>query len=90
MESDRQLCHIVSMANDQIDGFLLEGEARSNVNAGDGRTRLQFIAIADSAEDAIGIVGRLGFPGAKIIDSGPAILAQAKKAGVHGNDAKAL
>lgn len=57
------------MENDLMNGFLLEGEARSNVNASGGRSRLQFIAIAHSPEDAIGIVGKLGFPVAKIIDS---------------------
>jgi hypothetical protein len=73
------------MENDLMNGFLLEGEARSNVNASGGRSRLQFIAIAHSPEDAIGIVGKLGFPGAKIIDSGPAILERANQINVGEN-----
>ena len=78
------------MEKPQIDGFILEGQAKSNVISASGVVPLQFIAIADSPDDAIGIVGNLGFPGAKVIDSGPDVLHRARALGVPKDSAKSL
>jgi hypothetical protein len=75
------------MENLQFNGFILEGEASSNVSA---IGRLLFIALARSPNDAISIVGNLGFSGVKIVDSGPDIVRRAKNLGVQENGAKAL
>jgi len=78
------------MENDQFDGFLLKGGSRPNLNARGGRTTLEFLAIAESPEYAIWLVGKLGFLDAKIIDRGPAVLVRAKQLGVKENDARVL
>jgi hypothetical protein len=47
------------MEKDQIDGFILEASAVSNVAAGAGVTHARFIAVAESTDDAIWLVGKL-------------------------------
>jgi hypothetical protein len=76
------------MEKDQIDGFILEASAVSNVTASAGFTHARFIAAAESADEAIGLVGNLGFPGAKVVDSGPSALGEVKRLEVPDHTAR--
>jgi hypothetical protein len=78
----------LGMEKNQIDGFILEASAPSNVAAGAGVTHARFIAVAESTDDAIWLVGKLGFPGAKVIDRGPSFLTEAREMGVPDNSAR--
>jgi hypothetical protein len=91
VEIVQRTCDHRRMEKDQIDGFLLEAQASGNVTArGGGVSHLRFIAAAESADEAIGLVGNLGFQGARVIDSGPAILEHARDLRIPDHSAQTL
>jgi hypothetical protein len=85
MEIGQQVCHCERMG--KMNGYILDGQATSNVIAGGGLDYLQFIAVAESSTDAIALVHDLGFPDAEVVDSGAAILAEARELGIFENTA---
>jgi hypothetical protein len=76
------------MATDQIDGFILEASALSNMPGSDDITHARFIIAAESADEAIWLVGKLGFLDAKVIECGPSVLKEVRGLEIPDKDAR--
>jgi hypothetical protein len=75
---------------EKIDGFILKGEAPSNVIASEELDHLEFVAIVLSHANAIDLVRNLGFTNVKVIDSGEHVLKRAKGIGLSENTVRPI